>query len=220
MTEMPTTTTVRRRMAKIARILEQGPSYSFEFGPPRTPEATAQFWDTLDDLRSLSPSFVSVTYGAGGSTRDATHDIVVRINREMGVTAMAQPHVRRAHGPRSKNSWRDYREDGVENILALGGDAPVGTTARPASSRTPPISWTSCRDRRLLGGCGRGSGAAPAIGEHRGRPCAHRGEAAEADFAVTQFFFEARPTTSTSSNRCASSACTSRSSRASCRPRA
>ncbi|HEY1738202.1 MAG TPA: methylenetetrahydrofolate reductase [Acidimicrobiia bacterium] len=180
-------------MAKIAGILDQGPSYSFEFGPPRTPEATAQFWDTLDDLRGLSPSFVSVTYGAGGSTRDTTRDIVLRINHEIGLTAMA--HLTCAAHTRLslEELLVRYREDGVENILALGGDPPVGYDG-------PPGELTYATDLvdlvRSVGDFSVGVAAHPephprsvSIEADRVHTAA---KLAEADFAITQFFFEAR----------------------------
>src|SRR5689334_19587093 len=65
------------------------PVFSFEFFPPRSEEAAAQLERTIADLRSLQPSFVSVTYGAGGSTREKTIDIVSRIRRDTGIEAMA-----------------------------------------------------------------------------------------------------------------------------------
>src|SRR5436853_7914677 len=74
---------------KISDVLAQGPSVSFEFFPPKTPAAERTLEQTLRELEPLHPSFVSVTYGAGGSTREKTHDIVVRINRETSLTAMA-----------------------------------------------------------------------------------------------------------------------------------
>src|ERR1700733_349792 len=65
------------------------PAISFEFFPPRSEEAGSQLERTISDLRSLEPSFVSVTYGAGGSTREKTIDIVSRIRRDTGIEAMA-----------------------------------------------------------------------------------------------------------------------------------
>src|SRR5262245_57951204 len=62
------------------------PLVSFEFFPPKTDEATAELYKTITELRSLRPSYVSVTYGAGGSTRDRTVDLVIRIERELGIT--------------------------------------------------------------------------------------------------------------------------------------
>ena len=76
-------------MTKIVDMFAAGPSHSFEFFPPKTPAAERTLEQTLRDLEPLHPSFVSVTYGAGGSTREMTHDIVTRINRETSLTAMA-----------------------------------------------------------------------------------------------------------------------------------
>jgi len=76
-------------MAKIVDILAAGPSSSFEFFPPKTPAAEEQLEQALLELEQLRPSFVSVTYGAGGSTRERTHDLVKRINHETTMTGMA-----------------------------------------------------------------------------------------------------------------------------------
>ena len=76
-------------MTKIADFLAAGPSHSFEFFPPKTPAAEQQLEETLRDLEPLHPTFVSVTYGAGGTTREMTHHIVTRINRDTSLTAMA-----------------------------------------------------------------------------------------------------------------------------------
>src|SRR5258708_23757807 len=78
-----------RAMSKIVDILAAGPSHSFEFFPPKTPAAELQLEETLRDLEPLQPTFVSVTYGAGGTTREMTHDIVTRINRDTSLTPMA-----------------------------------------------------------------------------------------------------------------------------------
>src|SRR5689334_17925464 len=111
-------------MAKIADILASGPSSSFEFFPPKTEAAEAQLEQTLRELEPLHPSFVSVTYGAGGSTREKTHELVVRINRETSLTAMA--HLTCAAHTRAELEAivSRYADAGVENILALGGDPP------------------------------------------------------------------------------------------------
>jgi len=76
-------------MAKIVDILARGPSSSFEFFPPKTPTAEEQLEQALLELEPLGPSFVSVTYGAGGSTRARTHELVARINSETTMTGMA-----------------------------------------------------------------------------------------------------------------------------------
>jgi len=111
-------------MTKIVDILAAGPSRSFEFFPPKTPAAERTLEQTLIDLEPLRPSFVSVTYGAGGSTREMTHEIVTRINRDTSLTAMA--HLTCAAHTRDELATiiTRYRDAGVENILALGGDPP------------------------------------------------------------------------------------------------
>ena len=65
------------------------PVFSFEFFPPKTEEGERNFWNALGELRALEPAFVSVTYGAGGSTKDKTLEIVTRIREQYGIEAMA-----------------------------------------------------------------------------------------------------------------------------------
>src|SRR6516164_9790823 len=103
-------------MVKIADVVAAGPSYSFEFFPPKTPAAERTLEQTLRDLEPLHPSFVSVTYGAGGSTREMTHELVVGINRDTSLTAMA--HLTCAAHTRADLAGivTRYREAGVENI--------------------------------------------------------------------------------------------------------
>src|SRR5688572_29220599 len=71
------------------RLNPSNPCFSFEFFPPKTPEGEKNLWDALDDLRTLEPGFVSVTYGAGGSTRDRTLQLVTGIKQRTGLEAMA-----------------------------------------------------------------------------------------------------------------------------------
>ncbi|MFQ3592604.1 MAG: methylenetetrahydrofolate reductase [NAD(P)H] [Gemmataceae bacterium] len=100
------------------------PSFSFEFFPPKTEQGFEELFVTIARLQQLAPSFVSVTYGAGGSTREKTHDLVVRIQRETALTAVA--HLTSVcHSVDDLASILDrYAEHGVTNILALGGDPP------------------------------------------------------------------------------------------------
>jgi methylenetetrahydrofolate reductase (NADPH) len=112
-------------MTRIADLLAAGRTYSFEFGPPRTPEAEARLEKTLLELDELEPSFVSVTYGAGGSTRETTRRIVEHIARDTSMTPM--PHLTCVAHTRAQLAEiiTGYRDEGLENILALGGDAPL-----------------------------------------------------------------------------------------------
>ncbi len=118
-------------MAHIADMLAAGRTFSFEFFPPKTPEAELTLEITLAELELLKPSFVSVTYGAGGTTRERTHDLVVSINRNTTMTAMA--HLTCAAHTRQELSdiVTRYRDAGVENILALGGDPPANLDLPP-----------------------------------------------------------------------------------------
>lgn len=99
-------------------------TFSFEFFPPKTDEAAAELFVTIAQLQELQPSFVSVTYGAGGSTRERTHDLVVRIRRETYLTAVS--HLTCVcHKKRELTAILErYAASGIENILALGGDPP------------------------------------------------------------------------------------------------
>jgi methylenetetrahydrofolate reductase (NADPH) len=113
----------------IRELLGQGrPTFSFEFFPPKSEEAAKQLERTIADLRELEPSFVSVTYGAGGSTRERTIEIVTRVKREAGIEAMA--HLTCVGSTRDELSavLGKIREAGIENILALRGDPPKGQT--------------------------------------------------------------------------------------------
>jgi methylenetetrahydrofolate reductase (NADPH) len=99
-------------------------TFSFEFFPPKTDEASAQLFETIASLQALKPSFVSVTYGAGGSTRERTHELVVRIIRETKLTAVS--HLTSVCHERDELAiiLDRYADAGVQNILALGGDPP------------------------------------------------------------------------------------------------
>jgi len=103
-----------------------GPSFSFEFFPPKTPEGEKNLYAALADLRPLEPSFVSVTYGAGGSTREKTIEIVKRLKDEWGLEAMAHFTCVGATVPELRGTLDELRDAGIENVLALRGDPPEG----------------------------------------------------------------------------------------------
>lgn len=111
----------------IAEVLRQpGPHFSFEFFPPKTPEGAEQLFETIRDLVALRPSFVSVTYGAGGSTRELTRDLVIRLQRETQLTVVA--HITAIGASRSEihRLLEDYAQAGVQNLMVLRGDPPRG----------------------------------------------------------------------------------------------
>jgi methylenetetrahydrofolate reductase (NADPH) len=99
-------------------------TFSFEFFPPKTDAASEELFRTIAQLQELKPSFVSVTYGAGGGTRDRTHNLIVRIQKETDLTAVS--HLTCVcHSLEEMEQILDrYAAAGVENVLALGGDPP------------------------------------------------------------------------------------------------
>jgi methylenetetrahydrofolate reductase (NADPH) len=104
------------------------PVISFEFFPPKTDDGVAKLYDTIGELKPLGPSFVSVTYGAGGSTRDRTVDLVGRIKNEHGIESMAHLTCVQATQADTAVVLDKLHGVGVENILALRGDPPQGET--------------------------------------------------------------------------------------------
>jgi methylenetetrahydrofolate reductase (NADPH) len=109
----------------IADIFRKHPTtFSFEFFPPRSDEAAGQLFEEIRKLESLKPTFVSVTYGAGGSTRERTHNLVLRIRQQTSLEAV--PHLTCVCHSRDELQAivTRYAEAGVSNILALGGDLP------------------------------------------------------------------------------------------------
>jgi methylenetetrahydrofolate reductase (NADH) len=179
-------------MTRIAELLTAGPTLSFEFFPPKTDEAERQLEKTIHELAPLQPSFVSVTYGAGGSTRDRTRDIVVQVNREQAFPAMA--HLTCVGHTRAQISalLDEYAASGVCNILALAGDPPADGT-------DPGGEFTYATDlveqvRSHSGDFSIGVAAHPELHprsngdrEHDRRYLAAKLEVA--DFGITQFFF-------------------------------
>jgi methylenetetrahydrofolate reductase (NADPH) len=102
------------------------PRVSFEFFPPKTPAMEEKLWASIKRLEPLAPSFVSVTYGADGSTRDRTHKIVGRIRRETRL--VSAPHLTcvGASTTEVQAIARQYWEEGIRHIVALRGDPPRG----------------------------------------------------------------------------------------------
>ncbi len=115
-------------MARIDQIIADSsePVFSFEFFPPKTDEGVSNLYETVSKLRELEPAFVSVTYGAGGSTRDRTIAIVGRIKNELGIEAMAHFTCVGATVDELRETLDAITAVGVENIIALRGDPPQG----------------------------------------------------------------------------------------------
>ena len=112
---------------RISQMLETGtPTVSFEFFPPKNDEGFLRLFDTIEALRPLQPSYVSVTYGAGGSTRRKTVELVRRIKHEIGIESMAHLTCVGASRDEIAEVLDTLEAGGVENVLPLRGDPPRG----------------------------------------------------------------------------------------------
>lgn len=178
-------------MARIADLLAAGPTYSLEFFPPKNEAGWLSLGRTIAELEPLGPHFVSVTYGAGGSTRARTADLVSWVQRQTSITPMAhltcQGHTRAD----IHDILVDYRAEGIENILALGGDLPAD-----GSAGTSDYRWSSelVDDVQAHGGFSIGVAAHPEMHPRSPDRASDRrhlaAKLARADFAITQFFFD------------------------------
>jgi len=113
---------------KLSEILSGAdkPLISCEFFPPKTDKGEQNLWNCLNELRSINPAYISVTYGAGGTTQERTKGIVTRIRDETGLSPVAHLTCVGASKEQLAELLADYRAAGIENILALRGDAPEG----------------------------------------------------------------------------------------------
>jgi methylenetetrahydrofolate reductase (NADPH) len=178
-------------MALISEMLERGATYSFEFFPPKNDAEQATLVRTLRDLEPLGPSFVSVTYRGGRESRQRTHDLVAGMLRTTTLTPMAHlvcvAHTRLELA----EILVSFRKAGVENLMALGGDPPTDPTAGPGEllHAVELVELARC-----IGGFSIGVAAHPA--GHPSSPDMQSDrdllavKLRQADFGVTQFFFE------------------------------
>jgi methylenetetrahydrofolate reductase (NADPH) len=175
-------------MAKISEILAEGSTYSYEFFPPKDDIQAAALEKTIGQLAVTDPDFISVTYGALGNTRETTRDIVITQNARWSFPAMA--HLTCVAQSRSEltDLIDEYAANDVENILALRGDGDQPGDFAHAIDLTAYI-----KDR--LPGMTVGVAAHPEV--HPDSPGRHSdrdhlvAKLEVADFAITQFFFEA-----------------------------
>jgi methylenetetrahydrofolate reductase (NADPH) len=130
---------------------QQRPAISFEFFPPKTEEMERSLWETITRLAPLSPNFVSVTYGAGGSTRERTHSTISRILKETRLTPAA--HLTCVNAPRGEidDVVAQYHDAGVRHIVALRGDPTTGIgtayAAHPGGYKTSAELVASIKKR-------------------------------------------------------------------------
>jgi methylenetetrahydrofolate reductase (NADPH) len=178
-------------MAPIADLLALGRTYSFEFFPPKDDAEHGRLVETLMELQPLRPSFVSVTYRGGRSSRQRTHDLVVGMLRTTTLTPMA--HLICAAHTRLELAeiLVDFRKAGVQNLMALGGDPPTD----PDAAEGELIHAIQLVElATAIGGFCIGVAAHPAGHPRSPDMKSDRDFLAEkmrlADFAVTQFFFK------------------------------
>ena len=181
---------------KIIDILKQDkPAFSFEFFPPKDDVGFDQLFETIDNLKSWDPAFVSVTYGAGGSTRSKTIDLVGRIKKEIGLESMAHLTCVGHSSDEILKVLESIKEQNVDNVLALRGDPPAGET-----NFTKPDNGFGYAEELVQFIRERFSFCIGVAGYPEGHPeCSNREEdlahlknkvLAGASFVVTQLFFD------------------------------
>jgi methylenetetrahydrofolate reductase (NADPH) len=176
-------------------LQNDGPVFSFEFFPPKTEQGERNLYAALGELKTLEPAFVSVTYGAGGSTREKTIEIVKRIREEYGLEAMAHFTCVGATVPELQATLAEMLEAGIDNVLALRGDPPAGE--QEWTKTEGGLEYSRQLVELIAGGYPFAIGAAcfPETHIHAASPEAdleHLGEKVRAgvDFLITQLFFD------------------------------
>ncbi len=178
-------------MTHIVDLFAHGPTLSFEFFPPKTEVGFTRLRETTEVLSALEPTFVSMTYGAGGTTRDTTRDLVIELNRDLPFPAM--PHLTCVGQSRAeiRELLEAYRDAGIHNVLALGGDPPL-------DGSDPVGDFTYATELielvREVGTFTVGVAAFPEVHPRSSDRDSDRrhlvDKLAMADFAITQFFLE------------------------------
>ncbi len=170
------------------------PVFSFEFFPPKTEKGYELLYRSIGELKQLGPGFVSVTWGAGGSTRRKTVELVAQIQQELGITAMAHLSCI-GSGPEALAETLDrLAAAGIENVLALGGDRPEGYAAPPGAFTyaNELVSFVRARYDLCLGAaCYPETHVLASSPEEDLRHLVNKVQAG-ADFLISQLFFENR----------------------------
>ncbi|MEZ5265085.1 MAG: methylenetetrahydrofolate reductase [Acidimicrobiales bacterium] len=181
-------------MAHIRELLGGGPTLSFEFFPPKSDEAARALEKTLHELSAVAPAFVSVTYGAGGTDAHRTRDLVVDFTHNHPFPTMAHLTCMNHRREDLVALVEDYRANGVQNILALGGDPPAD-----GSPATGDLRFASelVELVRAVGDFTVGVAAFPELHPRSENTAEDRRRLADklrrADLGITQFFFDPAP---------------------------
>ena len=181
---------------KIIDILKQdNPAFSFEFFPPKDNDGFDKLFETIDNLKSLNLAFISVTYGAGGSTRSKTIGLVGRVKKEIGLESMVHLTCVGYNFDEILNVLESIKKQNVDNVLALRGDPPAGET-----NFTKPDNGFGYAVELVQFICERFSFCIGVAGYPEGHPESSNREAdlfhlkkkvlAGASFIVTQLFFD------------------------------
>jgi len=183
----------RMRISEI--LVQRRPCISFEFFPPKTDEGVEALMRTVRSLRILNPGFVSVTYGAGGSSRARTLEVITRIKAELDIEPMAHVTCVGHSAAELRALFREIERAGIENIMALRGDAPAGAERFEAAENG--FGYASELIEMLAAEFSFGIGAAAYPEKHLEAESfeadvanAVRKVAAGASFLVTQMFFD------------------------------
>ena len=181
-------------MPTIPDLLKAGPSYSLEFYPPNDEKGDRQLARTLDHLMPLAPSFVSVTYGSGGGSRERTEEIVHDLRTRFGARVL--PHLTCIGHTKAEIEvlLRAYEADGVTDLLALHGDAPTDGRVLPQGDFRYAVELVDFA-RELTDfsiGVAAHTEGHPMAADHQSDRDHQAAKLKVADFAITQFFFEAR----------------------------
>ena len=181
---------------RIDSILGQGrPTVSFEFFPPKNEQGFAQLYQTIEELKPHAPSYVSVTYGAGGSTRRNTIELVGKIQNEIGIRAMAHltcvGHTADEIGGILDELW----DNGIRNVLALRGDPPAGQSSFVAtpggfSFASDLVSYVGQRHEFCVGVAGYPEGHPQCLNRTRDLEHLKRKVDNGGRFVITQLFFD------------------------------
>ena len=183
---------------KINEILKKEPhTFSFEFFPPKTDEGFDQLYQTIENLKPWNPGYVSVTYGAGGSTRTKTLDLVGRIKHQIGLEGMAHLTCVGHNVDEIRVILDRLKEDGIDNVLALRGDPPKGEqnfvkTENGFGFGSELVAFIRKNYSFCLGVAGYPEGHVECSEKNVDLDNLKRKVDAGADFIVTQLFFDNR----------------------------